>query len=293
MPRVSVVIPAYNASSFIDETLASIFAQTVQDIETVVVDDGSTDDTCARVLTYGARVRLVAGGRAGAAGARNVGVAASGSDWVAFLDADDVWEPDKLERQLAEAARTSAALISTDRYNVGDRGALPLVQSAIQSLVDGDAFERLLLGNVITTSSVLLRRSVFDAVGGFSTEPDVLYAEDWDLWLRIAHDHQLAACHTPLVSYRHHRLGMSHQPRRISDARCRVIARALDLPRGRALSPATRRDIWAQVWRTNGWDAGRHARRLEALRWYAKAIGASPLEWRLYADMARTLLTGA
>src|SRR5215831_6380211 len=101
-PAISVVIPARNADLFITETLESVFAQTFRDLEVVVVDDGSTDQTAAKVGGFGYAVRLLQGRGEGAAKARNSGVAASRGEWIAFLDADDVWAPSKLEHQLAE-----------------------------------------------------------------------------------------------------------------------------------------------------------------------------------------------
>ncbi len=291
MARVSVVIPAFNAEAFIRETIESVKAQTVAGVEVIVVDDGSTDRTREEVERFGAPVRLLRQQRGGAAQARNAGVAAAQGEWLAFLDADDTWLPDKLERQLADAARTGAPLLFTDRLNIGARGPLPERQSDIQPLIEGDIFESLLLGNFITTSSVLLRREVFDEVGQFSADPLLPPAEDWDLWLRVAHAHRAAACRTPLVRYRHVATGASRNVERMNRARGLVVERALQLPRGQALSPSRRRQIWSHTWATNGWDAARHGQKTKALGWYLKSLGAWPWRTDSYVSFARILLT--
>jgi len=288
---VSVIIPAFNAEAFIDETIESVLAQTISDLELVVVDDGSSDSTRSRVTRFGPPVRLLLQERGGPAKARNAGAAAGQGEWVAFLDADDLWLPNKLELQLAEASRSGAALLFTDRYNIGERGPLPERQSDIQPLVDGDIFEPLLFGNFITTSTVLLRREAFEAAGRFSEDPTLPPAEDWDFWLRVAHDHRAAACREPLVRYRHHMSGISRNVVRMNTARHRVISRALALPRGQALPKDRKRRIWGDTWSTNGWDAARNGDRSKALQAYMRSIAACP--WRIdpYLGIARVLLS--
>src|SRR5436190_1570422 len=101
MPQVSVIVPAFNAGRTISAALASVFAQTYRDFEVIVVDDGSTDDTAARIAEWGDRVLYVRQPNGGPARARNTGIGRSRGRLVAFLDADDVWLPEKLERQVA------------------------------------------------------------------------------------------------------------------------------------------------------------------------------------------------
>src|SRR5688572_33231336 len=103
MPTVSVVIPAYNAAAFIRETIDSALAQTYRDFEVIVVNDGSTDDTMARLREFGSRIRVHEQSNSGVATARNSGVKIATGSWIAFLDSDDLWMPQKLERQLADS----------------------------------------------------------------------------------------------------------------------------------------------------------------------------------------------
>ncbi len=286
---VAVIIPAYNAASSIAETLESVLAQSVQPSEIIVVDDGSRDGTAAAVAAFGSRVTLLAQDNAGQSRARNAGARASRAEWLAFLDADDLWLPEKLERQLVLAS-ADVGLIYCDRINIGDLDGLPEVQSALQPLIEGDVFEALLHGNVITTSGVLVRRAVFEAVGGFREEAPVQPAEDWDLWLRIAAEHRVAACRAPLVKYRLHRQGVSHQTVRMNAARMTVVARALDSPRGRRLPPATRRRIWHETWATNAWDAARHGRIADACLADLRAIACAPFAPGPWVHLARMAL---
>jgi glycosyltransferase involved in cell wall biosynthesis len=290
MPRISVVMPAFNAAPFITETLKSVLDQTIIDVEVIVVDDGSTDGTRERISGYGDRVRLLHQDRGGAAKARNLGVGHARGEWIAFLDADDLWTPDKLERQLALAAETGSSFVFADRINIGERGPLPELQSTIQPLRDGDIYEVLLRGNFITTSSVLLRRDVFEQVGRFSEDPILPPAEDWDLWLRVAHDHPAAACRLPVVKYRHHLTGASRNVDRMNRARRSVVERGLNLPRGRTLAPRVQRQIWSAMWATNGWDAARHGYKAAALQFYWKSLLAWPSRTKPYVDIARVLI---
>ncbi len=151
MARVSIIVPAYNAESFIEATIRSALAQTHADVEVIVVDDGSTDATRDRLREFGDRIVVHRQANKGVAAARNRGALAAAGDWLAFLDSDDLWLPDKVERQLAAAA---GPMIYTDRYNIGTRGDLPELQSCVTPLHEGDIFLRLLLeGNFITASS--------------------------------------------------------------------------------------------------------------------------------------------
>lgn len=286
MPTVSVIIPAFNAEKFLRETLESALGQTVPPLEVIVVDDGSTDGTVALVERFRGAVRLLRQANGGVARARNAGAAQAKGEWLAFLDADDVWLPGKLERQMASA---DAALIHTDRYNIGVLDGLPAVHGDLQPLVDGDVFSALLIGgNVITTSSVALRTEVFRDLGGFDEDPRLL-AEDWDLWLRVAERHAIRACREPLVRYRLHAAGLSRNPAKMNRARLLIVGRALALPRGAALPAMERRRIWSETHRTNGWDAARHGRRLSALASYAKGAAWWPLNMNCYMGAARTL----
>jgi glycosyltransferase involved in cell wall biosynthesis len=187
-PLVSTVVPALNAARFITRAIDSALAQGIPESEIIVVDDGSTDDTCHIVESYRHRgVRLVRHARrSGAAAARNTGIAAARGEYVAFLDADDEWLPEKLSRQLAvirlDPAMTfiscRANLLDETGHDTGDiyRGAAPAEGAR--------AWRTLLAYPCVATPSVLVRREALRAVGGFNRWMPV--AEDQDMWIRLA-----------------------------------------------------------------------------------------------------------
>jgi len=286
MARVSAIIPAYNAETFIREAVDSALGQTHPDVEVIVVDDSSTDDTAGVLQSYGDRIIVHHQPNGGVAAARNAGARRASGSWVAFLDADDVWLPTKIEQQLAMA---TTPLSYTNRFNFGARGDLPEIQSEVTPLLAGDVFVSLLLrGNFITTSSVMMARDLFLELDGFALSPTV--CEDWDLWLRAAERHPVAVVTEPLVGYRFTSSSLSTNYRAMSDARRTVVARALALDRGRQLSWHVRRRVWAETFRTNGWDAGRSGAGADALKDYARAAAAWPLEMRTFKSALKVCL---
>jgi GT2 family glycosyltransferase len=186
-PIVSVIIPAYNAVTTLRKTLDSVLAQTFTSFEIIVVDDGSTDATIAVATTVDdPRVRVLAQSNAGVSVARNRGAAAARGELLAFLDADDLWASDKLACQIAALqAHPDAGLAFSWTAFVDDRGDL-LPGGGVAGRAEGWVFsDLLLLGNFVGNgSAALIRRTAFEAVGGF--EPTLRTAEDWDFYLRLA-----------------------------------------------------------------------------------------------------------
>lgn len=278
-------MPAYNAEAFIAETIQSALDQTYRDLEIIVVDDGSSDGTVARVGAFGDRVRLHQQRNGGVARARNTGVSLARGEWIAFLDADDLWLPEKIERQLAVS---TDAMTFTNRYNIGDRGDLPEVQTDCQPMSGGDIFEALLSANFITTTSVMIRRDLFERLGGFDLRFNG--AEDWDLWLRVAEDHTIGFCPEPLVRYRLHAGGISRNFSRMNRDRLLVISSALARRRGLTLSTWMKRRIWAHTFGTNGFDSRRAGARGKAFVNYARAAASWPLDVHFYKQAVKACL---
>lgn len=199
---VSVVIPSYNMVRLLPDAVESVLAQSLPPAEVVVADDGSTDDTAERLRAFGDRVRHIRQPNGGLASARNFGVRAAVSEWVAFLDADDVWHPHKLETQMAVlATRGDLGVLGTDRFSwparefpeVGPPDATPVVpvswgQLVVSNRIPGSA------------SSVLVRRSVLDRLGGFDEE--LKSSEDRDFWIRAAEVTGVAYLAAPLAGIR-------------------------------------------------------------------------------------------
>jgi glycosyltransferase involved in cell wall biosynthesis len=286
---VSVVIPAHNAEAFTRETLDSVLAQTVRPCEIIVVADCCTDGTTDAVREYAGHVRLLFSDAGSAAAARNAGARGATAEWLAFLDADDCWLPEKLERQLERALDPDTALVYTDRYNFGNLGDLPEIHGTIQPLFAGDVFvDLLLLGNHITLSSVMVRRAVFLELGGFTET--LKNAEDWELWIRLAAGHRVEACAEPLVRYRLHASSKSMNPEKMRVARLQVTESALGSARGRRLPAVTRRRIRAATARTNGSDAARRGATQLAWSEYVRSAMTWPFDAELYRDVARLML---
>jgi glycosyltransferase involved in cell wall biosynthesis len=199
-PLVSVVIPTYNRAATLLRAVDSVLAQTWPAFELLIVDDASTDDTAARIAPYlGGRVALHRRPRnGGATAARNAGIAAARGTYVAFLDSDDEWLPEKLARQVAlfEAGPPDLGLVYAGLWQLVD-GRPPVLVPPRQR---GRVHEALRWRNLIgTASGVMVRRSVLLATGGFDERLPA--CEDWDLWLRIARDHRVDAVPEPLLRY--------------------------------------------------------------------------------------------
>jgi glycosyltransferase involved in cell wall biosynthesis len=208
MPKVSVVIPAYNAMTYLPKTLDSVLQQTCTDFEILIVNDGSTDEIAAWFATVtDDRVRLISQANQGLPGARNTGITEAKGEYIAFLDADDLWAPTKLEQQVQcldaqpEVGLVYAWTLLIDRHG-NSTGTVTAAQ------VEGNVWEKLLLGDVVGSgSAATVRRSCFDRVGLF--DPELTSIEDCDMWVRIAAEYPFAVIKEVLVYYRQHPTSMS------------------------------------------------------------------------------------
>ncbi|MGE3616968.1 MAG: glycosyltransferase, partial [Gemmatimonadales bacterium] len=184
-PALSFIVPAWNAAATVDETLASLQAQTRTDWEAIVVDDGSTDDTLARLRAAAARdwrIRVLPIARSGAGAARNAGLARARADWIAFLDADDWLDPTFAEKMLLLAQSAGTEAVYCGFRKVTSDGAFQL--DFFDADFETDVFGTLASRCAITIHSVVVRRQAVLEAGAFL--PPNLPCEDWDLWLRLA-----------------------------------------------------------------------------------------------------------
>ena len=219
MPRVSVVIPAYNAEAFAAQAVESLRAQTWQDFEVIAVDDGSEDAT-AEVFRRFPEVRLVSVPHGGIARARNAGVSAAGGELIAFVDADDRWLPDKLEKQVAYLdAHPETAILFTRYRNYTDIPAGEMDRR--QEELPGNEIDRLLVTAVI-------RKEAFDRFGLFDT--GLVFAEDceWLFRLRIKCPERIAKLDEVLYERRIHggNITLTHEDLGHQEMRP-IIARAI------------------------------------------------------------------
>jgi GT2 family glycosyltransferase len=205
-PLVSVIIPTYNRAGIICRTIDNIFQQTYSNIELIIVDDGSTDDTLSKLRQYGSRLRVVEQSNSGPAVARNHGAKLAHGEIIAFQDSDDLWKPTKLERQVAllEMDRSIPCCLCNVVFRVVNGKELTSFEFS-QVHFDQDESIWLNVLEVLSTRFVLfnqaaaIRREVFEKLGGF--DEDLKYLEDYDLPLRLALEGPWAAIQEPLVVY--------------------------------------------------------------------------------------------
>ena len=241
MPKVSVIIPARDAEEHVEACVQSVFAQTMEDWEIVAVDDGSRDRTGAILAGFGERVRVLAGAGSGPAAARNLAARAATGEYVALLDADDVWQPQYLERQLEalEAARSRdarAALVACDAYYL-DGGAVGPARFMERFPPPADPTLGELLRRNFVYVSALLPRAVGDEAGWFDAE--LFGTEDYDLWIRVVEaGHSIVILPEALGVYRVSPGSVSSQPAR--QARNLELVYAKALARGRLAAPDRR-----------------------------------------------------
>ena len=212
-PRVSVVITTYNQASYIGPALESVFAQTRQPDEVIVVDDGSTDETPEKIAPYRDRIVYLRQPNQGVAQARNSGVRAAQGELLALLDGDDLWEPDKLALQvMAARANPGSGLIAVDGVQFAEAGLTreSLFPPPIASLFAGkeesvsvDASRYLLRACVIsTTSQVMIPARALETAG--LSDPRLALVSDWDLYLRIAERYPMTFVRRQLTRWRYH-----------------------------------------------------------------------------------------
>ena len=304
-PTVSVVIPAYNAELHIDAALQSALGQTHAHLEVIVVDDGSTDATADRVRAYGPRVHYIRQSNEGVGAARNRGVGASTGEYIAFLDADDVWRPQKLEVQLAIAARhpTSGLIACDGERLIGSRlevGSLlshwigERIRKGGTGEVSGRFYREALENNPITSpSQMLLPRQVARQIGPMITGRND--AEDWDYTLRILLRHPVTLHDDRLVLYRVHAESRSGKESERQFVWATWDLRLLE--RHAALCPAEDRDFLRQVRRKAvrhyAYAAYLHARRHDprvARRFLWWLLRQAPTDPQVVASLVATLM---
>jgi glycosyltransferase involved in cell wall biosynthesis len=294
---VSVIIPAFNAAENIRQTLDSVLAQTYQQIEVIVVDDGSLDATGAIVKEFvakDARIQLVRQSNAGVGAARNTAIRKARGKYIAPLDADDFWFPEKLEKQVAriEQCGNETGLVYCWSTLIDKDGAL--VDDCSQT-VEGRPRQALILRNVVGNGSVpLFRAAALEKVGLYLTRAEQGGAqgcEDWDLYLRLSEQFGVRVVPEYLMGYRQSGSSMSVNAEKMAASYAVVMGRARE----------RNSDLPAAIFR---WSAGRFYFYLvkvsylwgyyhRCLRYLKKAVGADPalfLTTSVYKTSIRALL---
>jgi len=195
-PLVSVILPTYNRWPMLSDAIGSVLGQSYKGFELIVVDDGSQDKTLENLGRYGPALRVISQSRRGVATARNVGVIWACGDYLAFLDSDDLWKPRKLEVQVAfMEERPEVQICQTEE--IWMRRGVQVNPKKRHRKPSGDIFRRSLDLCLVSPSSVMMTKELFERVGGFDESFTV--CEDYDLWLRVAVDNPVPLIPAPLV----------------------------------------------------------------------------------------------
>jgi glycosyltransferase involved in cell wall biosynthesis len=209
LPLVSVIIPAYNAEAFIERTLNSVCSQTYQNLEVLVVDDGSSDrtsDIVQQVAAADSRVQLLRQANSGVAAARNLAIQSASGELIAPIDADDLWYPSNLEKQVACLQTASPPVGVVYSWSVDITESDALTGEFHASSIEGNVYTSLLCHNFLGNASAsLIRKACLDQVGGYDRtfrEQNAQGCEDWDLYLRLAEQYEFRVIPEFLVGYR-------------------------------------------------------------------------------------------
>lgn len=207
-----MIIPAYNAARYIGDTINSVLAQTLAPARMIVVNDGSTDSTAAIVEEIisqykgSIRIELLNKSNGGQSTARNLGIDRSSATFLAFLDADDLWHPKKLEEQLKlfDQGTPELGLVYCGHQVIDENGRILPHSHNKAEMPKGRIFDRMLMANLINASATaaLVRCECFNRLGLF--DETLRGTEDWDMWLRISEHYTIGRVLDPLVSIRHH-----------------------------------------------------------------------------------------
>jgi len=276
-PTVSIVMAAKNYARFLPVAVESVFAQTFADWELLIIDDGSTDHTPAAVRPFLAdhRVRYFRSDRLGQSRAKNLGVGFSRGAFVAFLDADDAWEPTKLDKQLALFHdRPDVGVVFCRRSLIDEQGngirqaRMPAPPG--QSLPRGRVLPAMFVQNFVCFSSVVVRRAVFSHVGTFDPQWDL--AIDYDLWLRVAKHHGFDFVDEELVKYRTGHGNLSKKLADRVDTALSIMRRAQSRYGATDEVPSERiAEAYASTCRTLAYVL-RPSEPATAARWYLRAL---------------------
>jgi len=228
-PRVSVITAVFNAESFLEPTLRSLLAQTFRDFEAIIIDDGSQDSSIELIEQMAgndARIRVFRQANSGIAGALNRGLQESRGALIAFLDHDDLWQPDKLACQVECLDRDEtvgfvgcySALINPEGRCLGWR---------FGTAAWGDVYRRMLFCDLVAGGSVpLVRKEAFEEAGPFDPSPELQGRTDWDQWIRLSRCWKYATVEKTLVGYTRRSSNFSRDFQRMADAGKAVLSKA-------------------------------------------------------------------
>lgn len=288
-PLVSVIIPAYRRADFVNQAVASVMRQTFTDYEIIVVDDCSGDEVVDGYhLPPGAQLirRETNSGRASIP--RNDGFRASRGRYVAFLDMDDIWLPEKLAKQVAVLESHPEIGLTFCHYQRVNEALQPLRHQNRPPVLAADVLRQLLAGNILRSpSQALIRRTVLEEAGGF--DPAIIGTADWDLWIRLARITAFHADAAPNVLYRRYAGQQSRDQRKMRHGGIVVLDKALEWVTGERpdLLPVVNRRL-AHLHCRYAWsEMMMHGDRSLVKHSLLTALACDPLTWRVYLGFLR------
>lgn len=238
MPTISVIIPTYNGEKTIQKTIESVLKQTFTDFEVIVINDGSEDRTLDIISKFNdPRIKVFSYPHAGGNVSRNRGLETAVGEFVSFLDADDIWTPDKLARQLQALQENELAKVAYSWTDLIDENG-EFLFSGMHITANGDVYEQLFLANFLENgSNPLIYREALIKLGGF--DKSLSAGQDWDMWLRLAQEFNFVAVPSVQILYRISPGTVSSNLTRQEKACIRVLERAYQA------RPSLGKHIWS------------------------------------------------
>lgn len=290
--RVSIIITSYNYGKYLPYAIDSALHQTIQDCEIVVIDDGSTDNTNEVVQHYisDSRVKYIYQENAGQPKAKNRGIMESSGDFIAFLDADDIWMPSKLEQQIPLFDDPDVGVVYSRRKWIDpDGNEIPGNERILQR---GNILDQIFVDNFICFSSSIIRRSILDEVGYF--DENIPMGIDYDLWIRLAARCRFDFIDAPLVKYRTGHANLSKNVMRRYECAHRIMDKAMNNPEIRTkMSWWVPRLAWADTWTNMAYYTRKKGDFTGAASYYLKSAASFPFHARTWKGLLCCLIQRA
>ncbi|WP_024461929.1 glycosyltransferase [Marinimicrobium sp. LS-A18] len=288
-PLVSVVIATYNMGCYLDQAIDSVLAQSWDNVEVIVVDDGSTDETATLMSRYkdDIRINYIQNENQGQPRAKNCGIRHACGDYIAFCDADDLWHPDKLSHQMPlfddpEVGVVYSEVSNIDEYNRRYEQPPPYVR------YQGSVTNQLLIRNFVPFGTAVIRRECVEKSGAFDEQ--FRMGIDWDLWLRYSLDWKFAYTPEKTYIYREWSGQMSNNYRGRYKHALRILRKFVE-SQGASLPARTLRRAWADTYINQANAIVMHEGKfLEPLSIYAKGIGKAPTYWYGWKSLIKWMI---
>ncbi len=293
---ISIILPLYNGEEFIEETLLSIARQSFNNIELIIIDDGSTDDSCniinriSRASSYPVikKLKILKKENGGVASARNCGIKEAKGKWLAFIDQDDIWLAQKLERQLAALQNSNAVWcysaftrFYSDGREVIKQNGSPDRMKTLRSLIFGKLF--------IPPSTVLIEKRICETEGGFV--PDFIPSDEWDFFLTLAEKYNPAYCSEVLLKFRSHPSSTAKkQKRKIFEAQLKVIEKHSAIIKAHGIHREVRKRKANVLWHI-GKEYEYEGEKKIARKYYVESIKNNPTRVKLLSSFFRCLIS--